>query len=180
MQKRVGYIKKSNYQLVPTISGLPTGHHWKVPPSVLFAVFLQVFLYIDEILMSLLFSQLCQSFSRMKSVPYLTHFCGPSAMWPLQSLVFHFSLYSFANTGIFVSIFLKTKAFQPVKLLHYFPVRRSRKIIFSYRCSDDSWSCDVQHPFPNGFEIGQRIQLFHTLHTSKPCPKPSIKELKHI
>jgi len=37
------------FQLVPIASGPGTRHHWKEPGSVLFALSLQVFIYIDKI-----------------------------------------------------------------------------------------------------------------------------------
>ena len=46
------------FRFVPTASGLVTGHHWKEPGSVFFAPSLQVFIYVDMIPLSLLFSRL--------------------------------------------------------------------------------------------------------------------------
>ena len=46
------------FQSVPAASGPVTGHHWKEPGSVLFAPSLQVFMYIDKISLSRLFSEL--------------------------------------------------------------------------------------------------------------------------
>ena len=46
------------FQFVSTASGPVTEHHWKEPCSVLFSPSLQVFIYIDEIPLSLLFFRL--------------------------------------------------------------------------------------------------------------------------
>lgn len=100
-----------------------------------------------------------------KVLQSLYHVCGPSADWPFQSLVFIFK-FSCIHFQILGFLFL-------VKLLCYFPVIRSRKTILNYSCSD-LLSCDIQHPFPNWFEIDYEIQLFHLLLTSKPCPKISV------
>lgn len=151
-------LKKAVSSLFPLPLVSPMGTTRKGLPLSSFAASLQVFLCIDKILLSLLFSRLGSHSSvspfSYESVPVSYTFLWAFSHIATSIISVSVFLCSFANSRIFVSIFLKTEAFQPVKLLHYFPVRRSRKISFNYRCSDDFWSCDVQHPFPNGFEIG--------------------------
>jgi len=45
------------FQFVPIASGPATGHHPEEPGTVLFAPSLQLFMHIDEMLLSLLFSR---------------------------------------------------------------------------------------------------------------------------
>jgi len=46
------------FQFVPVASGPATGHHWREPGCVSFALPLQIFVCVDKIHLSLLFSRL--------------------------------------------------------------------------------------------------------------------------
>ena len=86
-KKKKNQLFSDVFQLMLIASGPITGHHWQEPGSVLFALSLQVFRHIDEILLpepSLLQaeeSQLSQHFLIMSDVPVPS-----SSLWPFPSL----------------------------------------------------------------------------------------------
>lgn len=118
---------------MPTISGLATGHHWKKPASVLFCslpsgISIHWWDPPEPSCLQARQSQLCQSFLLWKVSHSLTHFCGPSAMWPLQSLVLKFFSSLLQMPGSLSLSFCKLKVFSQWNCYAIFPLEDQGKL----------------------------------------------------
>lgn len=118
---------------MPTISGLAAGHHWKKPASVLLCslasgISIHRWDPPEPSCLQAGQSQLCQSFLLWKVSHSLTNFCGPSAMWLLQSLVFKFFCSLLQMPGSLSLPFCKLKLFSQWNCYAIFPLEDQGKL----------------------------------------------------